>query len=53
MVDTLDAALDALKRELFYTQMAEAEDRLRSRPAEWDEFTAERAQWLDAPLDAQ
>lgn len=48
MADTLDAALEALRRDLFYRAMAEAESALRSRPDEWARFVAERDAWLDA-----
>ena len=52
MSDTLDAALLALKRELFYKKMAAAEAALRTDPAAWNEFVSERDQWLDAGLES-
>lgn len=52
MTDTLDAALLALKRELFYEQMSKAEASLRSDAAAWDDFVRERDQWLEAGLES-
>lgn len=52
MTSTLDAALDALKREVFYSQMAEAESRLQADPKEWNAFIQERDEWLEAPLES-
>lgn len=50
MADTLDAALESLRRERFYEQMADAEQRLRADPAAWSEYTSERDAWLNADL---
>ena len=50
MTDTLDAALEALRREQFYRDMADAETRLRARPDEWADFVADRNRWLDTDL---
>lgn len=50
MADTLDDALEALRRDDFYREMAEAEARLRSDPARWAEYLAERDAWLEADL---
>lgn len=48
MAETLDAALDALRREQFFADMHAAEQRLRDDPAQWEAYLAERDQWLDA-----
>jgi predicted transcriptional regulator len=50
MAETLDAALESLRRETFYRGMANAEAELRSRPQEWREYVAERDAWLNADL---
>jgi hypothetical protein len=50
MTDTLDAALESLRRELFYREMADSEAALRARPDEWARYTAERNAWLSADL---
>ncbi len=50
MSDTFDAALEALRRELFYRQMSEAEALLRNDPHEWQHYLAERDEWLNADL---
>lgn len=50
MADTLDAALEALRRQHFYAEMAEAEERLRADPARWAEYTQDRDEWLTADL---
>ncbi len=47
---TLDAALEALRRDDFYRRMADAEDRLRSDPGAWASYQRERGEWLDADL---
>jgi len=52
MTETLDAALDALRRHQFYEQMAEAESELRQDGDSWDEYVRERDQWLDAGLES-
>lgn len=51
MTDTLDAAMLALKRELFYERMAAAESRLQSDAEGWTEYVAERDLWLESPLE--
>ena len=48
MTETLDAALEALRRDQFYRDMAEAESSLRADPAHWAAHLAERDAWLDA-----
>ena len=48
MTDTLDAALEALRREQFYRSMVAAEAELRSDPEAWAEYLSERDAWLDA-----
>jgi hypothetical protein len=50
MTDTLDAALEALRREEFYRGMALAEVALRADPAAWGEYVVERDQWLEPDL---
>jgi hypothetical protein len=50
MSDTLDAALEALRREEFYRSMAEAEAALRADPAAHAEYLAERDAWLEPDL---
>lgn len=50
MADTLDAALEALRRDQFYRRMAESEVALRSYPADWSRYVAERDEWLNADL---
>lgn len=50
MAETFDAALESLRRELFYRDMARAEEELRARPDEWDTYRAERDSWLNADL---
>lgn len=50
MTDTLDAALEALRREQFYRSMAAAEADLRSHPEAWADYRAERDAWLSADL---
>ena len=52
MADTFDAALEALRRNQFYEQMAEAEARLRSDPQAWADYLAQRDAWLNAELGA-
>jgi predicted DNA-binding protein len=47
MSDTLDDALEALRRAQFYADMANAEAALRTDPAGWAQFVAEREAWLD------
>lgn len=50
MADTLDAALDALRRDDFYRSMAAAEATLREDADGWADFEQERREWLDAKL---
>ena len=50
MTETLDAALEALRRDQFYRSMAAAEAELRSDPVAWAEYLAERDAWLGAEL---
>jgi hypothetical protein len=50
MADTLDDALEALRRDDFYREMAEAEATLRADPARWAEYVAERDAWLEPDL---
>ena len=50
MADTLDDALEALRRDQFYRGMAEAEAALRLDQAGWADYIAERDAWLDADL---
>ncbi|CAN5720471.1 hypothetical protein BH24ACT15_BH24ACT15_30860 [soil metagenome] len=50
MADTLDAALEALRRRQFYTEMADTERRLRAETIGWTEYTDARDQWLNADV---
>ena len=50
MADTLDAALDALRRNQFYEGMADAEAALRADPQGWAHYIAERDAWLNPDL---
>ena len=50
MADTLDAALDALRRNQFYEGMADAEAALRADPQGWANYIAERDAWLNPDL---
>ena len=50
MADTLDAALDALRRNQFYEGMADAEAALRADPQGWANYIAERDAWLNPNL---
>lgn len=50
MAETLDAALEALRREQFYRSMATAEGELRSDPEAWADYLSERDAWLGADL---
>jgi len=50
MSDTLDDALEALRREHFYRSMADAEAALRADPAAHAVYLAERDAWLDPDL---
>jgi predicted DNA-binding protein len=52
LADTLDAALESLRRERFYEQMAAAEQALRADPAAWAVYVRERDAWLDADVVA-
>ena len=47
MAETLDAALESLRRQVFYEAMAEAEATLRADPAAWDAYVSERDAWLN------
>lgn len=50
MADTLDAALEALRREDFYRHMARAEAELKGDSDRWAAYVAERDVWLDAAI---
>jgi predicted transcriptional regulator len=50
MADTFDAALEALRRNQFYADMAEAEAKLRADPAAWAEYLAQRDAWLNPDI---
>lgn len=50
MADTLDDALEALRRVDFYARMAAAEQETRADPTEWAEYVAERDEWLNPDL---
>lgn len=53
MADTLDDALDALRRDRFYEAMARAEADLRSDPDRWAAYITERDDWLTADLTSR
>lgn len=53
MADTLDDALEALRREHFYSGMAAAEAELRGEPERWAEFVAERDDWLNSDVSSR
>ena len=50
MAATLDAALEALRRDQFYRSMVEAERSLRSDAVGWADYVAERDTWLNPDL---
>lgn len=50
MADTLDDALEALRRDRFYQAMAAAEADLRADPERFAAYIAERDDWLTADL---
>jgi len=50
MADTLTDALEALRRNEFYSEMARAEAALREDPAAWAQYSAERDVWLNSDL---
>jgi predicted transcriptional regulator len=50
LADTLDAALESLRRQRFYENMAKAESRLRSDPKAWAAYAADRDAWLNPEL---
>ena len=50
MSDTLDDALEALRRDQFYRDMADSEAVLRSDEGGWAQYTAEREAWLNPDL---
>lgn len=52
MADTLDAALESLRRELFYEEMARAESDLGGDAAVRAQYERERTLWLDTDLSA-
>ena len=52
MADTLDAALEALRRDQFYKEMADAEAVLRADRGRWATYVAERDSWLRPDLTA-
>ena len=50
MTETLDAALEALRRDHFYASMAVAEEALRADPESFAAYVRERDAWLNADL---
>ena len=50
MTETLDAALESLRRDQFFRAMADAESTLRAQPDRWSQYVAERDTWLNADL---
>lgn len=51
MAETLDAALEALRRADFYAGMTAAEQQLRKEPGKWDSYISERDEWLNPDLE--
>jgi hypothetical protein len=49
MIETLDAALEALRRQDFFAEMAKAEATLREDPEAWDAYEDEVRAWQEAP----
>ncbi len=50
MAATLDDALESLRRDQFYRNMANAEQDLQSDPEQWANYVEERDAWLNADL---
>jgi hypothetical protein len=50
MAEAFDAALEALRRNEFYEEMAKAEANLRLDPEAWQAFVAERDAWLNPDI---
>ena len=50
MADTFDAALESLRREQFYKDMADSQSLLRADPEAWSAYAAERDAWANADL---
>lgn len=50
MADTFDAALESLRRDQFYKEMADAEAKLRADPERLAAYQADRDAWLTADL---
>ena len=50
MTETLDSALESLRRDQFYCEMAAAESALSAQPDEWARYITERDAWLTADL---
>jgi len=50
MADTLTDALEALRRNEFYSEMARAEAALREDPQAWTQYSAEREAWLNSDV---
>lgn len=50
MADTLDAALESLRRQQFYDEMTIAEAELRADHAAWAAYQRERDAWLNADI---
>jgi hypothetical protein len=50
MSETLDAALESLRRQQFFEAMATAEAQLRNDPVAWDAYVKDRDAWLNPDL---
>lgn len=50
MADTLDDALEAVRRDQFSQEMAQVEAALRDDPAAWSQYIAERDAWFNPDL---
>lgn len=48
--ETLDAALESLRKKLFFEAMAKAESEMKSNPDAWSDYIEERDTWLNADL---
>ncbi len=48
MIDTLDAALEALRRQDFFAAMERAEIEMRADSDAWNAYQGDARPWLDA-----
>lgn len=52
MAATLDAALESLRRQRFWEDMAAAQYRLHTDPVAWETYVRERDAWLNSDAAA-